>query len=149
MMKKRVEGMMKKLRDEKAEAGREVCRVGGGVVWVVEGAPPEVGMSVHGRHRGRSVGSAPVRWAAAPLRPACMTAGRSCPCGTGSMYGAREVVAKALALECMRGAHRQQRKCYLYAFRCGAPPLEPPWHRWASCPSLPTLHAPCVGMVHL
>lgn len=33
------------------------------------------------------------------------------------MYGAREVVAKALALECMRGAHRQQRRCYLYAFR--------------------------------
>ena len=36
---------------------------------------------------------------------------------TGSMYGARETVAKAVALECMRGAHRQQRKCYLYAFR--------------------------------
>jgi hypothetical protein len=32
------------------------------------------------------------------------------------MRGAREVVAKALALECMRGAHRQQRACYLYAF---------------------------------
>jgi hypothetical protein len=35
----------------------------------------------------------------------------------GSMYGAREVVAKAVALECMRGAHRQQRRCYLYSFR--------------------------------
>jgi len=35
---------------------------------------------------------------------------------SGSMRGAREVVAKALVLECMRGAHRQQRKCYLYAF---------------------------------
>lgn len=35
---------------------------------------------------------------------------------TGSMYGAREVVAKALTLECMRGAHRQQRQCYVYAF---------------------------------
>jgi uncharacterized protein with von Willebrand factor type A (vWA) domain len=35
---------------------------------------------------------------------------------SGSMRGAREVVAKALALECMRGAHRQQRQCYLYAF---------------------------------
>ncbi|KAF8063042.1 viaA [Scenedesmus sp. PABB004] len=35
---------------------------------------------------------------------------------SGSMRGAREVVAKALALECMRGAHRQQRPCYLYAF---------------------------------
>jgi uncharacterized protein with von Willebrand factor type A (vWA) domain len=35
---------------------------------------------------------------------------------SGSMRGAREVVAKALALECMRGAHRQQRSCYLYAF---------------------------------
>lgn len=40
------------------------------------------------------------------------------PPGAGSMYGARETVAKALALECMRGAHRQQRRCYLYAFRC-------------------------------
>ncbi|KAI7839236.1 hypothetical protein COHA_006934 [Chlorella ohadii] len=35
---------------------------------------------------------------------------------SGSMYGSREVVAKAVALECMRGAHRQQRRCYLYAF---------------------------------
>ncbi len=32
------------------------------------------------------------------------------------MGGARETVAKALTLECMRGAHRQERKCYLYAF---------------------------------
>ena len=32
------------------------------------------------------------------------------------MRGARETVAKALALECMRGAHRQGRRCYLYAF---------------------------------
>lgn len=30
--------------------------------------------------------------------------------------GAREIVAKALALECLRGAHRQRRPCYLYAF---------------------------------
>ena len=30
--------------------------------------------------------------------------------------GARELVAKALALECLRGAHRQRRACYLYAF---------------------------------
>jgi hypothetical protein len=35
---------------------------------------------------------------------------------SGSMSGAREVVAKALALECLRGAHRQKRACYLYAF---------------------------------
>jgi len=35
---------------------------------------------------------------------------------SGSMRGRRETVAKALAVECMRGAHRQQRKCYLYAF---------------------------------
>ncbi|MEW5311330.1 MAG: hypothetical protein WDW38_003056 [Sanguina aurantia] len=35
---------------------------------------------------------------------------------SGSMQGAREVVAKALALECLRGAHRQRRACYLYAF---------------------------------
>lgn len=39
------------------------------------------------------------------------------PLPAGSMYGSREVVAKAVALECMRGAHRQQRRCYLYAFR--------------------------------
>lgn len=32
------------------------------------------------------------------------------------MRGARETVAKALALECLRGAHRQRRACYLYAF---------------------------------
>ena len=32
------------------------------------------------------------------------------------MHGARETVAKALTLECMRGAHRQQRKCFVYAF---------------------------------
>lgn len=37
---------------------------------------------------------------------------------SGSMYGAREVVAKAVVLECMRGAHRQDRKCFVYAFRC-------------------------------
>lgn len=35
---------------------------------------------------------------------------------SGSMQGARETVAKALTLECMRGAHRQRRKCFLYAF---------------------------------
>lgn len=35
---------------------------------------------------------------------------------SGSMNGARETVAKALTLECMRGAHRQGRKCYVYAF---------------------------------
>lgn len=35
---------------------------------------------------------------------------------SGSMIGARETVAKAVALECMRGAHLQRRKCYLYAF---------------------------------
>lgn len=37
---------------------------------------------------------------------------------SGSMRGPREVVAKALVLECMRGAHAQDRKCYVYAFRC-------------------------------
>lgn len=36
---------------------------------------------------------------------------------SGSMRGARETVAKALTLECMRGAHRQRRKCFVYAFR--------------------------------
>eukprot|EP01024_Parvocaulis_polyphysoides_P001347 TRINITY_DN10362_c1_g1_i2.p1 TRINITY_DN10362_c1_g1~~TRINITY_DN10362_c1_g1_i2.p1 ORF type:complete len:206 (-),score=17.47 TRINITY_DN10362_c1_g1_i2:188-805(-) len=35
---------------------------------------------------------------------------------SGSMFGARETIAKAITLECIRGAHRQQRKCYLYAF---------------------------------
>lgn len=35
---------------------------------------------------------------------------------SGSMRGAREVVAKALVLECMRGAHNQNRKCFVYAF---------------------------------
>ena len=33
------------------------------------------------------------------------------------MSGARETVAKAVTLECMRGAVRQQRACFLYAFR--------------------------------
>lgn len=32
------------------------------------------------------------------------------------MAGARETVAKAAALECMRSAHRHGRKCFLYAF---------------------------------
>ena len=35
---------------------------------------------------------------------------------SGSMYGGREIVAKALVLECMRGARTQSRKCYVYAF---------------------------------
>ena len=35
---------------------------------------------------------------------------------SGSMSGARETVAKALALECLRGAVRQRRACFLYAF---------------------------------
>ncbi len=35
----------------------------------------------------------------------------------GSMSGARETVAKAVTLECMRGAVRQNRACFLYAFR--------------------------------
>ena len=33
------------------------------------------------------------------------------------MSGARETVAKAVTLECMRGAVRQRRACFLYAFR--------------------------------
>ena len=32
------------------------------------------------------------------------------------MAGAPETVAKAVTLECMRSAHRQNRACYLYAF---------------------------------
>ncbi|KAL3158055.1 hypothetical protein ABBQ32_011665 [Trebouxia sp. C0010 RCD-2024] len=35
---------------------------------------------------------------------------------SGSMSGARETVAKAVTLECMRGAVRQHRACFLYAF---------------------------------
>ena len=35
---------------------------------------------------------------------------------SGSMAGARETVAKALTLECMRQARVQQRGCYAYAF---------------------------------
>lgn len=35
---------------------------------------------------------------------------------SGSMRGAREAVAKALALECMRAAREQERDCYVFAF---------------------------------
>lgn len=35
---------------------------------------------------------------------------------SGSMRGAREMVAKALALECMRAAREQERDCYVFAF---------------------------------
>eukprot|EP00798_Chlamydomonas_sp_ICE-L_P011915 gene11915-15016_t len=35
---------------------------------------------------------------------------------SGSMRGARETVAKALALECMRAAKEQERQCFVYAF---------------------------------
>ena len=35
---------------------------------------------------------------------------------SGSMMGARETVAKAMVLECMRQAKSQQRRCYLYSF---------------------------------
>ncbi|EFJ48678.1 hypothetical protein VOLCADRAFT_90897 [Volvox carteri f. nagariensis] len=35
---------------------------------------------------------------------------------SGSMRGARETVAKALALECMRAARQQERGCYVFAF---------------------------------
>ena len=38
------------------------------------------------------------------------------PPPAGSMRGAREVVAKALALECMRAAKAQERGCYVFAF---------------------------------
>ena len=40
------------------------------------------------------------------------------------MSGAPETVAKAVTLECMRSAHRQNRACYLYAF--GGPSEVPP-----------------------
>lgn len=35
---------------------------------------------------------------------------------SGSMRGARETVAKALSLECMRAAREQERGCYVFAF---------------------------------
>lgn len=35
---------------------------------------------------------------------------------SGSMMGARETLSKALVLECLRQAHKQKRRCYLYAF---------------------------------
>lgn len=35
---------------------------------------------------------------------------------SGSMMGARETVAKAMTLECLRQAHAQKRACYVYAF---------------------------------
>lgn len=35
---------------------------------------------------------------------------------SGSMRGARETVAKALSLECMRAAKAQERGCYVFAF---------------------------------
>lgn len=35
---------------------------------------------------------------------------------SGSMMGQREVLSKALVVECVRQAHRQNRPCYLYAF---------------------------------
>ena len=39
-----------------------------------------------------------------------------CLDSSGSMRGAREAVAKALALECMRAARVQERRCFCYAF---------------------------------
>ena len=64
---------------------------------------------------------------------------------SGSMRGPREVVAKALALECMRAAKAQERGCFVFAF---AGPQEVFWaskssHASASCcePSLSSLLA--------
>jgi uncharacterized protein with von Willebrand factor type A (vWA) domain len=64
-------------------------------------------------------------WAPAPsrvthgaeLRPA-QEAGPILLCldTSGSMAGAREAVAKAAALECMRQARQQRRPCHVYAF---------------------------------
>lgn len=52
---------------------------------------------------------------------------------SGSMRGARETVAKALALECMRAAKEQERDCFVFAF---AGPAEVRW---------PRLHASAPG----
>lgn len=35
---------------------------------------------------------------------------------SGSMQGPREIVAKAMTLECMRAAKEQERDCYVFAF---------------------------------
>jgi hypothetical protein len=72
------------------------------------------------------------RFDANSAQPACITAAPCCqrwrcvpapaplhpvpPFRAGSMRGPREVVAKALALECMRAAKAQDRACYVYAF---------------------------------
>jgi uncharacterized protein with von Willebrand factor type A (vWA) domain len=35
---------------------------------------------------------------------------------SGSMHGTPELVAKALVLECLRTAHQEKRRCFLYAY---------------------------------
>ena len=57
------------------------------------------------------VTSAEERRPAAELGPIIL-----CLDTSGSMRGARETIAKALALECLRGAHRQRRAAHLVAF---------------------------------
>ncbi len=53
------------------------------------------------------------------------TAPLPAPPPPGSMRGPREVVAKALALECMRAAKAQERGCYVFAF-AGPQEVRPP-----------------------
>ncbi len=71
------------------------------------------------------------------------------------MQGARETVAKALALECLRGAHRQRRACFLYAFS-GPSECDTHTHRHththihihAHVPGVPA-HMSCTVICHL
>jgi len=71
---------------------------------------------------------------------------------SGSMRGPREVVAKALALECMRAAKAQERGCFVFAFagpqevisfrqiwQCSRCCISTAWHA-ASC----TTRRPCL-----
>ena len=59
---------------------------------------------------------------------------------SGSMRGAREIVAKALALECMRAAKVQERGCYVFAFAGPAEVPPPP-----STAAPPPLAGPCAS----
>ena len=43
---------------------------------------------------------------------------------SGSMQGPPEIVAKAVALEAMRVAHAEKRRCFVYAWSAGAAPAE-------------------------
>ena len=110
-------------------------------------------------HRsGRRVASGSPHW---PLAAEAIAASRAqvrptadrgpillCVDTSGSMRGAREVVAKALALECMRAAREQERGCFVFAFAgprdvrpalttCMTASSWPSWARAAAAQPLP------------